>query len=53
MEYYARVFPVSCIYFSMRDLLAELSFVTLTIHLCDGLNDQNLVKPRKKCFLPV
>ena len=30
--------------------IAELSFVTLTIHLCSGLNDKNLVKPRKTCF---
>ena len=32
---------------SCRSLLAELSFVTLTIHLCSGLNDKNLVKRRK------
>ena len=31
--------------------IAELSFVTLTIHPCNGLNDKNLVKPRKTCFL--
>ena len=35
------------------NLLAELSFVTLTIHLCDGLNNKNLVKQRKTCFLTV
>ena len=35
------------------NLLAELSFVTLTIHLCNGLNDKNLVKQRKTCFLTV
>ena len=35
------------------NLLAELSFVTLTIHLCNGLNDKNLVKPRKTCFLTI
>ena len=35
------------------NLLAELSFVTLTIHLCNGLNDKNLVKPRKTCFITV
>ena len=23
------------------------------IHLCDGLNDKNLVKPRKRCFVTV
>ena len=34
-------------------LLAELSFVTLTIHLCNGLNDKNLVKPRQTCFINV
>ena len=33
--------------------LAELSFVTLTIHLCNGLNDKNLVKLGKTCFLTV
>ena len=27
-----------------------MSFVTLTIHLCNGLNDKNLLKPRKTCF---
>ena len=27
--------------------------VTLTIHLCKWLNDKNLVKPRKTCFLTV
>ena len=32
------------------NLLAELSFITLTIHLCDGLNDNNLVKPKKTLF---
>ena len=32
------------------NLLLELSFVTLTIHLSNGLNDKNLVKPRKMCF---
>ena len=32
---------------------AELSFVTLTIRLCDGLNDKILVKPRKTCVLTV
>ena len=31
--------------------VAELSFITLTIHLCNGPNDKNLVKPRKTCFL--
>ena len=35
------------------NLLAELSFVTLTIHFFNGLNDKNLVKPRKSCFLTV
>ena len=35
------------------NLLAELSFVTLTIHLCNGLNDKNLVKQGKTCFLTV
>ena len=38
---------------SELNLLAELSFVTLTIHLCNGLNDKNLVKPRKTCFLTI
>ena len=33
--------------------IAELSFVTLTVHLCNGPNDKNLVKPRKTCFLSV
>ena len=38
-------------YYSMNiDLLAELSFVTLTIHLCYGLDYKNLVKPRKTWF---
>ena len=32
---------------------AELSFVTLNIHLCKGLNDKNLVKRRKTCFITV
>ena len=32
------------------NLLAELSFVTLTIHLCNGLNDKNLVRG-KRVFL--
>ena len=32
------------------DPLAELSFVTLTIHLYYGLNDNNLVKPSETCF---
>ena len=32
------------------DLLAELSFVTLTIHLCNGLNDKNLVKTEENVF---
>ena len=35
------------------NLRADLSFVTLTIHLCNGLNDKNLVKPRKTCFITV
>ena len=35
------------------NLLAELSFVTLTIHLCNRLNDKDLVKQRKTCFLTV
>ena len=35
------------------NLLAELSFVILTIHLCNGLNYKNFVKPRKTCFLTV
>ena len=35
------------------NLLAELSFVTLTIHLCNGLNDKNFFKLRKMCFLTV
>ena len=35
------------------NLPAELSLVTLTIHLCNWLNDKNLVKPRKTCFLSV
>ena len=35
------------------NLLAELSFVTLTIRLCNGVNDKNLVKPRNTCFLTV
>ena len=34
-----------------RILLAELSFDTLNIHLCNGLNDKNLVKPGKRVFL--
>ena len=38
---------------ALDDLLAELSFVTLTIHLCNGLNDNNLAKPRKTYFLTV
>ena len=42
-----------CFYTTEINLLAELSFVTLTIHLCNGLNDKNLVKPRKTCFLTV
>ena len=33
------------------NLLVELSFVILTTHLCNGLNDNNLVKPRKTCIL--
>ena len=32
------------------NLLAELSFVTLTIHLCNGLNDMNLVKTEENVF---
>ena len=35
------------------NLIAELSFIIFTIHLCNGLNDKNLVKPRKTCFLTV
>ena len=35
------------------NLLEELSFVTLTIHLCNGLNDKNFIKQRKTCFLTV
>ena len=35
---------------SKDNLPAELSFVILTIHLCNGLNDKNLVKPRKNVF---
>ena len=37
--------------YSCQSPIAELSFVTLTIHLCNGLNDKNLVKPRKTRFL--
>ena len=33
------------------NLQEELSFVTLTIHLCNGLNNKNLVKPRKTYFI--
>ena len=39
--------------YQSTNLLAELSFVTLTIHLCNMLNDMNLVKPRKTCFITV
>ena len=35
------------------NLRGELSFVTLTIHLCNGLNDKKLFKPRKTCFITV
>ena len=42
----------SCARTANQSPIAELSFVTLTIHLCNGLNDKNLVKPRKTCFLP-
>ena len=35
------------------NLQAELSFFILTIHLCNGLNDKNLVKTRKTCFMSV
>ena len=58
MFHIVRFFPVrlpnqrfSSVYMvRLTDLPAELSFVTFTIHLCDGLNDKNLVKPRKSCF---
>ena len=33
-----------------NDLLAELSFVILAIHLCNGLNDKNLVKTEENVF---
>ena len=33
--------------------IAELPFVIPYIHLCNGLNDKNLVKLRKACFLIV
>ena len=41
---------------SDSNLLAELSFVTLTIHLCNGLNDKNLVRGKHvfllfNCFM--
>ena len=37
---------------SVGNLRAEL-FVILTIHLCNGLNDNNLVKSWKTCFITV
>ena len=36
---------------SSTDLLTELSFVTRTINLCNGLNDKNLVNRGKRVFL--
>ena len=33
------------------NLRAELSFVALTIHLCNGLNDKNLGKTKKLHFV--
>ena len=42
---------IESIYRQVTDLQAEMSFVTLTIHLCNGLNDKNLNELRKTCFM--
>ena len=49
--YITQLRELSIFYHLDQSPIAELSFVTLTIHLCNGLNDKNLVKPRKTCFL--
>ena len=45
--------PIQSVLQSRRQYPSRVDVLTLTMHLCNGLNDKNLVKPRKTCFLTV